>query len=178
VIWRRLDPPGHDACRLLDTGGGWLLTGTAVFRDAGGPACLTYRVECDRAWRAGAGLVEGWIGRNAVAIRLARTPDGWTLNGHPVPSVGTCVDVDLNFTPATNLIALARLNLGVGQQADATAAWLDVAAGTLTVLPQRYHRRGGDRYWYEAPTVGYAALLEVAPSGFVRRYPGLWEAIG
>jgi hypothetical protein len=30
-------------------------------------------------------------------------------------------------------------------------------------------------YWYEAPTVGYADLLEVAPTGFIHSYPGLWE---
>jgi hypothetical protein len=32
-----------------------------------------------------------------------------------------------------------------------------------------------DAFWYEAPRFGYAASLDVAASGFVRRYPGLWE---
>ena len=49
--------------------------------------------------------------------------------------------------------------------------------GVLQALPQRYERRSATTYWYESPTAGYAELLELAPSGFVRRYPGLWEAV-
>jgi uncharacterized protein len=63
-----------------------------------------------------------------------------------------------------------------GQAADVPVAWLDVAAGTLEVLPQRYERRSEAAYWYEAPRFDYAALLEVSPAGFIQRYPGLWEA--
>lgn len=74
------------------------------------------------------------------------------------------------------MLALRRLALAVGQAADAPAAWLDVESGTLEHLPQRYERRSRTTYWYEAPSVGYAGLLEVAPSGFVRTYPGLCEA--
>jgi hypothetical protein len=90
--------------------------------------------------------------------------------------VAGCVDLDLGFTPATNLLQLGRLALTEGQAADAPVAWLDVSAGTLEVLSQRYERRSATTYWYEAPGFGYAGLLEVAPTGFITRYPGLWEA--
>ena len=63
-----------------------------------------------------------------------------------------------------------------GQTVEAPSAWLDVTTGTLEVLQQRYERRSEYTYWYEAPRFQYAALLEVAPVGFVLRYPGLWEA--
>jgi hypothetical protein len=90
--------------------------------------------------------------------------------------VGHCLDLDFGFTPSTNLLQLRRLALAVGQGVDAPAAWLDVSTGALTVLLQRYERRSDTTYWYEAPGFSYAALLEVDPVGFVRRYPGLWEA--
>jgi hypothetical protein len=93
-----------------------------------------------------------------------------------VPNLGACPDLDFGFTPATNLPPLRRLALEVGQAAAAPAAWLDVAAEMLTLLPQRYGRRTEALYWYESPSVAYAVLLEVTPEGFVRRYPGLWEA--
>jgi hypothetical protein len=89
-----------------------------------------------------------------------------------------CIDLDFKFTPATNLFPLRRLALGVGEAAGAPAASLDAAAGRLVRLPQRYERRADGSYWYEAPSVGYAALLEFETTGFVRRYPGLWEAEG
>jgi uncharacterized protein len=37
-------------------------------------------------------------------------------------------------------------------------------------------RRTQEMYWYEAPSVGYADMLEVGSTGFIRLYPGLWEA--
>ncbi len=176
ILWRRLDTPGHDACRLERKDTGWRLEGTAVFRHESGPAWLTYHVVCDCAWHAQQGHVLGWLGADALEFRIVRTSTGvWTLNGAVVAAVGNCVDLDFGFTPATNLPQLRRLALEVGQAADAPAAWLDVA-GALTLLPQRYERRTEATYWYEAPSVAYAALLEVAPTGFIRRYPGLWEA--
>ena len=177
MLWRRLDTPGHDACRLEGSDAGWRLDGTAVFRHDGGPAQLTYHVACDLSWSRQQGYIRGWLGVQPVEFTIARTAGGvWTLNGAVVPGLENCVDLDLGFTPATNLLHLRRLALAEGQAADAPAAWLDVSAGTLKVLPQRYERRVEAAYWYEAPTVNYAALLEVTPIGFIRRYPGLWEA--
>lgn len=177
MLWRRLDSPGHDACRLEETSAGWQLEGTAVFRHNGGPAQLVYRVTCDPAWRTRNGEVHGWLGAQAVGFSTARTAAGvWTLNEAVLSGLGNCVDLDLGFTPATNLLQLRRIELAIGHAADVPVAWLDVSAGTLAVLPQRYERRSETTYWYEAPRFDYAALLEVTPAGFVRRYPGLWEA--
>lgn len=90
-------------------------------------------------------------------------------------SLDAC-DLDLGFTPVTNLLPIRRLNLAVGHAADAPAAWFNVSTGTLGLLLQRYERRSEATYWYEAPSVGYAALLEGAPTGLVHHYPALWEA--
>jgi hypothetical protein len=177
VLWRQLDVPGHDACRLEHAvDGSWQLDGTAVFLHEGAPARLHYGVVCDPAWLSRRGRVSGWLGARSVELDIERMAAGaWTLNGVPVPGLEGCVDLDLGFTPATNLMPLRRLALASGHAADAPAAWLDISAGTLQVLPQRYTRRGEATYWYEAPSVGYAGTLEVTPDGFVRRYPGLWE---
>jgi hypothetical protein len=102
---------------------------------------------------------------------------GWRLNGVPKRRVTGCVDVDLGFTPATNLIALRRLALKVGQGAEAPAAYLAFPAMRLVKLPQRYRRTGPSEYEYEAPTVGYAGTLRVESTGAVSRYPGLFERV-
>jgi len=177
IIWRRLDSPGHDACRLEEHGSGWRLDGAAVVRLGGRPARLTYSATCDASWRAQSGCVRGWIGDRTVEFNVERIAGAtWTLDGEDMPAVRDCMDLDFGFTPATNLMQLRRLALECGQAADASAAWLDVSAGTLDVLVQRYERRSETTYWYEAPRFDYAALLEVDPVGFVREYPGLWEA--
>ncbi|HVE78211.1 MAG TPA: putative glycolipid-binding domain-containing protein [Gemmatimonadaceae bacterium] len=177
VLWRRLDTPGHDCCRLEERDDGWRLEGTAVFRHEATPARLTYVVACDRAWRTVRGDVRGWLGARAIELTIARAKGGpWTLDGAAVPGLESYVDLDLDFTPATNLLQLRRIALADGQAADVPVAWLDVSVGTLTALPQRYERRSESTYWYESPSAGYEGLLEVDATGFIRRYPGLWES--
>ena len=176
ILWRRLDVPGHDACRLERTDAGWLLDGAAVFCEEGVVARLAYRIVCDSEWRSRQGRVEGWLGERAIDLRVARSADGvWSLNGVAVSRLDATPDLDLGFTPASNLLQLRRAGLKEGQGADLPAAWLDVAQATLSILPQRYERRSATTYWYEAPSFGYRGLLEVRPSGFVVRYPELWE---
>ena len=117
------------------------------------------------------------IGSHPVEFKVLRTAACvWTLNGSVVHGLDNCLDLDLGFTPATNLLQLRRAALAVGQGADVPVAWLDVSAGTLEVLHQRYERRSETTYWYESPKFDYAGLLEVDAAGFIQRYPGLWQA--
>ena len=175
ALWRRVDEPGHDACRLERLADGWRLRGSAAFREEGDLHALAYEVECDDAWRARRGSVRGWRGAHGVDLVAERTPRGsWTLGGAEVPEVAACVDLDFGITPATNLQQLRRMSLAVGERAEITVAWLDGSRGEMVALPQRYERRSEHEYWYESPQGGYEAVLELAPSGFVRHYPGLW----
>ena len=175
AFWRRLDTPGHDACRLVQLDDGWALEGTAVCREVTGVAHLTYRAACDGQWRSRGGHVRGWIGERDVDVTITRESDGtWMQNGTAVPRVHACADLDFGFTPATNLFALRRLALSIGEAADAPAAWFDPSTRAVTILPQRYARRSKDAYWYESPTAGYAAELLVDATGFTRLYPDLW----
>jgi uncharacterized protein len=175
ALWRRLDTPGHDACRLVQLDDGWALEGSAVCREVTGIAQLAYRIVCDREWRSREGRIRGWIGEREVDVTITRESDGtWMQNGAAVPRVQSCVDLDFGFTPATNLFALRRLALREGDAADAPAAWFDPSTRAVTILPQRYTRRAKDAYWYESPTAGYEAELLVDANGFTRVYPGLW----
>ena len=175
VLWKRLDCPGHDACVLERVEDGWRLSGTAVYLDPTGAAQLRYEAQCDEAWVSRGGSVSGWVGPRRIDLRVERASDGaWTLDGALMPRLEGLLDLDFGFTPATNLFALRRLALAVGDAADAPAAWFDPAPDAVVRLPQRYERRSESTYWYEAPTVGYEAELEVAPSGFTRVYPELW----
>lgn len=178
IVWRRLDLEGHDVCRLFTRPSGVVLDGTTVFAEPGGGARLDYRVEADQEFRTRRALIRGWVGDRAVAQRVARAADGeWTLDGERCAGCSGCDDLDLGFTPATNLLQLRRIALAVGGAADVPVAWLDAGATRLERLAQRYERREDTAYWYESPTFDYRALLEVSALGFVRRYPGLWEAV-
>jgi uncharacterized protein len=176
AFWRRIDEPGDDVCVLEPNGSGWRLEGVAVFRELGVAAGLTYRVDCDPAWLADEARVTGLLGSHRVDLEIVRHGLGqWSVNGAAVFGLEETVDLDLGFTPATNTLAIRRLDLRVGESADDLAAWLDVSTGLLKPLRQSYERRAESTYWYESPDFDYAAALDVTPSGFVRTYPGLWE---
>jgi uncharacterized protein len=180
ILWRRLDLPGHDAASLRETDGGMELRGMAVFRDEGGPTALRYRVQCDAEWRTTEASVDGWCGARPVELRIRRSHAGnWTLNGVPCPAVAGCIDLDLNFTPATNLLPLRRLDLALNQAAEVRSAWLEWPAAVLTPLVQRYARGSVTEYDYEADLPGtakFVGVLRVEPGGWVLDYAALWQA--
>ncbi len=176
AFWRRLDVPGHDAALFEPSGSGWRLRGSAVFHDERGPVTAIYEVALDGDFVTRSGSVHGFIGTEPYDHEVVRDEQGWLLDGRRVPGLAHLVDLDFGFTPSTNLQQLKRVGLDVGGTADIAVAWFDIGADTLVELPQRYERREADRYWYESPTSDYREMLELAETGFVTRYPDLWEA--
>lgn len=177
AAWIRLDRPGRDAALLRPRGGGWLLQGAAAFDHDGGSAAVAYQVETDARWETRCGLISGLLRDKTVQHAIERDASGWRLNGVAIEGLKHLVDLDFGFTPATNALQLSRIALKVGQRAEVPVAWFDLDSASLIELPQIYERRDEASYWYEAPTVPYQALLEIAENGFVRSYPGLWRLV-
>jgi GNAT superfamily N-acetyltransferase len=177
MLWRRLDQPGHDAARLWETPKDRTLEGTAIFEDAGRACRLDYRVLCDVSWRTRSAIVRGWIDHEPFAVAIAaNAAREWTINGIVAAAVQGCDDVDLSFTPATNLLPIRRLGLAVGQKASVRAAWLKFPEVALSPLDQSYTRVDAGQYRYESDNGAFLATLDTTPDGFVHRYSGLWEA--
>jgi hypothetical protein len=176
ILWRRLDYSGHDSCCLWKSGNGWQLSGTAIFLFEQKPCLLSYEVHTDSRWKTRIANISGYIGKSIVALTIARTSNNrWSINDKELQNAADCIDLDLGFTPATNLIAIRRLSLAVGARSQAPAVWLNFPDFTLKRLEQDYHRLSYDRYEYSAPSVGYADVLEVDAYGAIARYPQLWE---
>lgn len=177
AAWSRLDRPGRDAALLRPSGGGWLLQGAAAFDHDAGSAAVAYQVEADARWETKRGIISGFHRDRTIRHEIERDDRGWRLNGVAIEGLERLVDLDFGFTPATNALQLARIALKVGQKAAVPVAWFDLDSASLLELPQIYERRSEASYWYEAPTVPYRAMLEIAPNGFVQSYPGLWRLV-
>ena len=175
ILWHRLDQArsgGHDGCLLSKTGDGWSLKGQAVFTQEGGSCGLSYEIDCDARWLTRAARVAGFL-----HYQLDRFGDSdWTLNGKRQTQVAGLIDLDLAFTPATNLLPIRRFDLRPGVQISAPATYLAFPELRLERLDQTYRHLDDTRYAYAAPKFGYDQVLKVAPSGFVVDYPGLWKA--
>lgn len=177
ILWRGLVLPGHEACRLSSQASRWHLEGIAVFSHEKRPCQLDYHIICDEAWRTLSAKVEGWLGNNLVDIQIRTdATHAWWLNEVEQPDLKGCIDLDLNFSPSTNLIPIRRLDLAVGETAEVKAAWLRFPSFKLELLPQRYRRLSETTYRYESAGGQFVADLKVNPSGFVMDYPGLWQS--
>ncbi|HUQ34494.1 MAG TPA: putative glycolipid-binding domain-containing protein [Pyrinomonadaceae bacterium] len=176
ILWRRLDKPGHESARLICRETGQLLIGTAIFAHDGLPCRLDYQVVCDAGWQTLSGKVEGWVGERIVEIDISvDSQRRWRLNGEERPEVRGCTDLDLNFSPSTNLLPLRRLGLTLGQCAEIRAAWLRFPSFTLKPLEQNYTRVNEAIYRYESAYGRFVAELKANEEGFIIEYPGLWE---
>jgi len=174
MLWTRLDRPGHDCCRLHRLEDGWRLAGTAVFLHRV-PCSLQYRVWISRNWENRRGLVEGHVGKRLVRLDVRGPRGGWRVNGLPQPKLAGGVDLDLGFSPATNLIPIRRLALRVGERRDAPAAYLAFPRLKFEVLPQSYFRSARFEYEYASPTKRYSSTLTVTRDGWVSEYPALFR---
>jgi hypothetical protein len=175
VLWRRNDQPGHEAAWLVERESGWELSGTAVFAHEARPCRLDYAIAGDVGWQTVSTRVSGWVGRDAVDVAITvDTHARWWLNERECPAVAGCFDVDLNFSPATNLLPIRRLRLPVGGSAAVRAAWLRFPSFALEPFDQTYRRLGATTYRYES--AGFVADLEVDAVGLVTRYGDIWHA--
>jgi hypothetical protein len=155
----------------------WQLSGCAVSVETTLPVRLDYEISCDDQWNTRSASVSGWIGDCVIDVQIAVGDERqWLMNGAPQPAVSGCVDVDLNFSPSTNLLPVRRLKLEVGEEAIVRAAWLRFPSFQLEVLEQVYRRTAPELYEYESAGGSFKAQLRVNEFGFPVEYAGVWQA--
>jgi len=176
LVWKNLLLDGRDYCALWHVADGWLLKGTVigVLKDQR-PVLASYEIYTDENWLTHRAHVERTIGRDAKTLDLSVESRGvWRSAGQELLALRGCDDVDLALTPATNTLAIRRLNLDVGSSASLIAAWVKFPDVAVQPLSQRYTRLAKDRYRYESNT-GFSAEIRVDDLGMVISYPGAWE---
>jgi hypothetical protein len=176
IMWRRLDMPGHEVAELTASSAGWELQGVALFAHEGQPCRLEYRIACDAEWRTRSVRVDGRVGGTVLALELTRSDQGeWEADGRPAAALHGCIDVDLGFSPSTNLLPIRRLGLAVGDRAAVRAAWVQFPTLSLQVLEQVYARLETSRYRYESAGGTFRRDLTVGDAGWVTEYPDFWQ---
>ncbi|MEM6588478.1 MAG: putative glycolipid-binding domain-containing protein [Pseudomonadota bacterium] len=171
--WRALDREGQDTCRLGQTDDGWILLGHAQFRDVLGMASLNYVVRCDRDWVTQSVDLAGQHEGSEVRAKVVNDGGTWWFDDRQQQSVAGAFDIDLSFTPATNLMPLRRLGT---EELPVSAAWFQYPCAKLVPLDQTYTRTFVPNVMrYSAKQTKFSTEITVDETGFVTRYPGLWE---
>jgi hypothetical protein len=139
-------------------------------------ACgLAYEIQFSEDWLTLSAIIDGHIGRNRNSIKIDVNEESWFKDEKEISSVEGCVDIDLGFSPSTNLLPIKRLGLEVGESKKVDAAWLKFPDMKLLKLKQIYTRKTLSQYSYDSYENDYSCLIETNNAGFVTYYPGFWR---
>ncbi len=183
VVWKSLAIDGADYCSLWRTTEGWMLKGTVVGAVKDGqsnsqPLLVSYEIHCDENWLTHRVQLQRTIGSDVKSLTLTVESRGTWRNsdGEELATLRGCDDIDLSITPATNTIAIRRLNLQVASSESIIAAWVKFPELTVQPLSQRYTRVSNNTYRYASNT-GFSAEIVVDDLGLVTSYPGAWTRL-
>jgi uncharacterized protein len=179
AAWRHQDArDGFEVVFLHTSNAGHRLRGCTTAVEDGEPWIVRYEIVLDDAWRTITAYVGGQSPRAEHVVRLEADGSGhWRVDGASAPHLDGCFDVDLESSSCTNALPVHRLRLGVGEPADAPAAYVRAVGLDVERLEQRYVRIDDDgarqRFDYIAPVFDYEGLLVYDDAGLVLDYPGI-----
>ena len=176
IHWQRLDTQGAETALLEDVAGGWLLTGVAAFIHDKKPCGFSYTVKCSDHWQTLSANISGHVGTQTHNYQISKRGNSWRINDEDCPCVQGCIDIDIGFTPSTNLIPIRRLDLANGETASIETAWFQFPNMRLVALAQTYTRLASNKYRYESPENNFTCTVETNEDGFVTQYPGFWSS--
>jgi uncharacterized protein len=152
--------------------------GTTTAVEDGEAWSVHYAIALDSGWRTMSARIEGRSVAGARELFLDADGRGrWQVDGAHLAALDGCFDVDLESSALTNAFPVHRLDLEVGQEADAPAAYVRALDLRVERLEQRYLRLpdadGRQRYGYRAPSFDFECELVYDDSGLVLDYPGI-----
>lgn len=173
LLWRRLESPSLEHFSLAAGENGFVLKGSVVLELGGEPASVLYHITTDARWATREVSVTLNRGNEHAGLELyVDSEQRWWQGEHELTDLQGLSDVDLSVTPATNTLPLRRLNLSVGESAEATAAWVKFPGLEFEPLPQRYTRLSEHHYRYESASAfaDFSADLTLDSEGIVTDY--------
>jgi uncharacterized protein len=179
AAWRHLGArAGFEVLFLRRETDGYYVEGYSTAVEEGEAWSIRYGLTLDQRWTTRSAHVVGRSAEGAHEVRLEGDGRGeWRVDGRPVAQLTGCLDVDLEASAFTNTLPVRRLELEVGEQADAPAVYVRATDLRVERLEQRYARLEEEgrhaRYDYASPAFAYRDELVYDEFGLVLAYPGL-----
>ncbi len=179
AAWQHRDARnGFEVVFLHVDDDGYRIDGHTAAVEDGQAWAVEYVITLDLDWLTKSALVHGRsaTGRHELMLE-ADGAGGWKANGAPLPDLDGCLDVDLEASSFTNAFPVHRLELEVGREAEAPAAYVRALDLSVERLEQRYAREANDgdrqRYHYTSPAFEFETELVYDEAGLVIDYPGI-----
>ncbi|MEZ5833510.1 MAG: putative glycolipid-binding domain-containing protein [Dongiaceae bacterium] len=178
LVWRRImDDQSFEICTVTSVPDGFGISGHIIAVQDSEPLTVAYDIRCGRDWSARDIAIGQVLGNARRDLRLARAGAGWLVDGAPDPRLDGCAEPDLGYTPATNALAIRRLDLEIGQAAEITCAWVKFPDLQIEPSLQRYERLGEHEYRYTNVASGFTAIVTVDALALPVTYERIWTRI-
>jgi hypothetical protein len=178
LFWRRVDVLGVERLALTFSPDGIAADATVVCLEDGGFE-VRHRWRLTRDWRTQSLDVERSGADGRRRLEIARSANGWLVDGAPRPDLDGAEEPDLSVTPFCNAFPIRRLSGEIGASLTLDTCFVDAAAMTVERSRQRYDRLGPHRVRYVdlGVSAGFEADLEIDDDGLVIRYEHLFERV-
>lgn len=175
ILWTGREYYSLENCLINTTDAGVEITSAIVGLYQGKLYRVEYRIETNANWETRIVEINCQHNNNRQLINLHREgKSGWLLDGKKSPAFDGCEDVDIPLTPFTNSLPINRLRIGVGSEQIIPVIYIDVLAGEVKPVQQKYIRISENEYHYENIPNDFEADIVVDESGFVVDYPELF----
>jgi len=169
---------GFEVLFVQSTDDGYHCEGEVTAVERGFAWAVRYRLLLDHTWATRSATVSGVSSTGGWEVQLAGDGHGvWRINAEPAPNLRGCLDIDLEASVFTNALPIHRLQLPIGDSADAPAAYLRAVNPFVERLEQRYERLpdegGRKRFDYAAAGFDFQEVLTYDESGLIVDYPGI-----
>jgi hypothetical protein len=179
AAWRHRDArDGFESVFLTVDTTGYTITGHTAAVEGDQVWAVRYLISVDEQWITKSAQIWSSSLTGEHEVQLHTDGSGrWDVDGAARPELDGCFDVDLEASACTNTLPVHRLQLGVGQSADAPATYVRALDLRVERLDQTYVRLDDHgvkhHYQYRAPVFDFETVIVYDAAGLVIEYPGI-----
>src|SRR5437870_5629462 len=118
IFWQGLIAPSMEFFQAAASDKGFELEGLILQAHEDQPYSVYYTIRVDRSWATQDVSMEIELedeSERSVALSRDEAGGHWMRDGNPMAELDGCWDVDLEWTPATNVLPIRRLGLETGE---------------------------------------------------------------
>lgn len=177
-MWRSLDAAGFEHVRIDRSHPGWDVYDSMIVREHEGEIRRGgYTLILDKEFRTlEVRIMAEQEPGGMAALHLLASGDGtWTdADERRIPSMDGVIDVDIAWSPLTNMLPVRRLELNPGEETSVPVAYIDLPSLVLKRAEQFYTRIDDSKVRFETGARDFAREISFDEDGFVIEYPDLF----